>query len=104
MGSLLPDSSSIIGARCSLSRSFLLLRTENTDVESVELRIAASRKQTRMGIPHLLPKAIHTKSPVRMTVRNTPRLESIIPFLNTGFVSLSEVSKPAVNRIIVMAK
>jgi len=95
IGSLLPLSSSSIGRILPLRASFLDLRTEKTEAESVEETIEPSRRDSeneRLVI-------IHTNVPTDRAVIITPTVDSAIPCQSTGFTYFQSVSRPPENKI-----
>ncbi len=80
---------------------------EKTEAESVDDITAAIRKQPSIELPRrpkYFPKSRWMNPPVSRQVRNTPSVESRIPCRKTGRISATEVEKPPVNRMMVMAK
>ena len=65
---------------------------------------AASRKQLARVRPATFPSTPKMNRPVSSTVTSTPTVESKIPCRRMGRVSLKEVSRPAENRMMVIAK
>ena len=106
MGSLLPLSNSSMGLRFSLRFIFCERSRLNTDAESVEDIVAASRRQVSMGISMFMseyPESQKMKPPVSSVVSRTPTVESIIPCAMTGLMSRNLVSIPPVNRMMLRA-
>ena len=64
----------------------------------------AKRRHPKSGSLTVFRVISQMKRPVSSAVRNTPRLESRAPCLKTGFVSCIDVSKPAENRMMTIAK
>ena len=107
IGSLLPASSSSVGARFSFSLMRLPLRMLKTEAESVDDMTEAIRRQTRMvdmvEPTMVYPYTTKMNAAVMMTVSNTPRVDRSTPCFMTGRTFFRSVSRPPVRRMMVIA-
>jgi hypothetical protein len=78
----------------------------NTEAESVDDMVAASRSEgtsAKWIFVHDMPDRYHTNNPVSRAVRNTPIVDSTIPGVTMGLMSLYLVSIPPEKRMMLKA-
>ena len=106
MGSFEPLSSSSMGRRWLRNPTFWLPRMPNTEAESVDDIVDASRidgNSAKWILVQLMPESHQMKTPVRSAVRRTPTVDSTSPGSTTGRIAAILVPMPPEKRMMQRA-
>lgn len=106
IGSLLPLSSSSMGRRLCFRFIFCERRMANTEAESVDDMVDASKREVINGrwmLVQLMPDSHQINNPVKRAVSSTPAVDKTMPGVNMGFISVNLVSMPPENRMMLSA-
>ena len=86
------------GAQIMLQVHFCERRMANTEAESVDDMVDASKREVINGrwmLVQLMPDSHQINNPVKRAVSSTPAVDKTMPGVNMGFISVNLVSMPS---------